>query len=91
MDSQRRVLECDGWHAAPDRFNPDELRIAGENKVIIKTNYSNTVQEAYLSNTCPWCHTFIGNHYLPEHYFEAIYGSIPFERVSVGFFCKKCD
>jgi len=85
------VLDCDGYHGGPDKFSETELNIARGRGASIKSNYSNIVKTAYLSNTCPACDAMTGNHYLfSDHYTSAIYGYYNFERVPLGYFCKRC-
>ncbi|WP_299580473.1 hypothetical protein [Mucilaginibacter sp.] len=86
------VIDWGGYDAGPDRFSEQELATAGTKGVVIKNNHSKTVGKAYLSNTCPKCEIFTGDHFLfTDYYTEALYGYLPFESISQGYSCKKCD
>ncbi|XHR97426.1 hypothetical protein ACFJIV_12670 [Mucilaginibacter sp. UC70_90] len=85
------VLDCDGYYGGPDRFSPDELALARNKGAIIQTNYSKTVEDYYLSNTCPACNNFAGDHFLfTDNYCAAMYGDLAYERVDLGFGCQSC-
>jgi hypothetical protein len=86
------VLDCNGYHGGPDRFSPEELAIARDKGALIQSNYSKTVRDSYLSNTCPVCNNFAGDHYLfTGDYCGAMYGDLKFDRVGLGYGCKQCD
>lgn len=79
-------------YVGPDQFTENEKAMARSKGVIIAEHYSKTVQEKYLANTCPHCHTFIGNHFLfTEHIAEASYGYLPYEIIVMGYCCDTCD
>jgi phage FluMu protein Com len=76
----------------PDRFSPQELEFARSKGVLIKNNYSKTVRQAYLSNTCPTCDMLTGDHFLfTDYYTQAIYGYYPYESFPQGYRCEHCD
>jgi len=77
--------------AGPDEFSDKELDIARNKGVLIQTNFSKTVGDAYLSNTCPHCEAMTGNFYLTEHLSDALYGYHTFEKLPQGFCCTHCD
>jgi hypothetical protein len=40
---------------------------------IIRTRYSKTIDDSYLSFGCPWCNAILGNHYYFDEVCEAFY------------------
>lgn len=77
--------------AGPDEFSKLELDIAQSNGVVIKEQYSKTMDESYLVNCCAKCNSFIGNFFLHKDYmFPASQG----ELESVDFkgepYCESC-
>ena len=89
-DMKIAVLDCEYSALGPDKFTEEQIKIAREKGAIIKTNYSNVVQEEYLSNTCPHCHKLTGNFYLSEYLSDAKYGYSKYESIPAGYFCSKC-
>jgi hypothetical protein len=86
------VLDCNGFHGGPDRFNDQELALARSKGAIIQNNYSKTIRNSYLSNTCLQCNNFAGDHFLfTDNYCEAMYGQLPYETTDLGFSCNQCD
>jgi hypothetical protein len=86
------VLEKSHHYPGPDAFSPAEIEFARSKGALIQSNYSKTVGNAYLSNTCPHCNAMTGNHYLfTEHYTSAIYGYYNFERFPQGYYCEHCE
>jgi hypothetical protein len=77
--------------AGPDEFSEKELGLSRNKGVMIQTNFSKTVGEAYLSNTCPRCDALTGNFYLTEHLSDAHYGYLTYERIPEGYACTHCD
>lgn len=68
----------------PEAFSGEEKRVAGNNGVIIRDQYSGTRQEHYDANTCPHCNTFIGQYYLFADYFtSALYGECEYKIVDI--------
>jgi len=85
------VLDCQGHHPGPDGFTADELGLARSKGVLIQDNYSKTVGHSYLSNTCPSCNMLTGDHFLfTDHFCEAMYGNLTYERFPLGYFCEVC-
>ena len=69
----------------PDGFSEIEMKIAEENDVVIKEQYSATIGEIYFANTCPNCSTFIGQHYLFTGVFcAAKYGDCDFMEIDLS-------
>jgi hypothetical protein len=86
------VLDCNGFHGGPDRFSTKELSLARGKGALIQTNYSKTANDSYLSNTCPACSNFAGDHFLfTGEYCGASYGDLTFEKVELGYGCRDCD
>ena len=86
------VMDCNGYHGGPDRFSDQELALARSKGVIIQNNYSKTLEEHYLSNTCPACNNFTGDHFLfTGNYCGAAYGDLKFEVINLGYACKVCN
>jgi hypothetical protein len=70
----------------PREFSCEQVRIATERGALLKENYSRTMEERYLSNTCPNCNAMTGDFYLHHHY-------DPEQRetgVPVGAICWSC-
>jgi hypothetical protein len=78
----------------PEEFTQEELRIASDNSVNIKSNYSNTMEEEYLSNTCnnPDCNVFVGKFFLFKDYLvPADTGYLSYLKFHTGYDCQRCD
>ncbi|MEJ7691572.1 hypothetical protein [Daejeonella sp.] len=85
------MLDCGGYHPGPEAFTDDELALAREEGVDIRDNFSRTIGESYLSNTCPHCDALTGQHYLFTDYFvPANNGEYPYETFHTGYFCERC-
>ncbi|MCB9033225.1 MAG: hypothetical protein H6553_05265 [Chitinophagales bacterium] len=78
---------------APAFFKENELKLAQSKGVIIKDNYSNSINNSYYANTCPNCNDFIGNHYLFTEYVSPTINANEFEyqKYNLGFCCDSCD
>jgi len=76
----------------PSAFNESEIELARSKGVIIKEQYSSSVKETYLANSCGHCGTFIGEFYLPANYASPVeYGEIPSTKYEVGYHCETCE
>jgi hypothetical protein len=51
----------------PDRFTNGEIEFARSQGVLIKEQFSKTIQESYLANTCPKCDAFIGQFFVHDY------------------------
>ena len=70
----------------PRDFNADDIKLAQSMGVILQMQYSKTVNETYLANTCGRCKKFVGDFHLHEyHMFEK-----PQKTVDLGFRCFGC-
>jgi hypothetical protein len=85
------IMDCNGHYTGPEAFTGDELTFARSKGVLIKNNFSKTVGESYLSNTCPTCAALTGQHYLfTDHYTEAMNGYYTYESYPAGYSCEYC-
>jgi len=64
----------------PEEFTEEELDFARSKGVFIKSNFSKTMGTSYLSNTCPHCSAFVGQHYLFTEYIAAFGSNDEVER-----------
>lgn len=70
-----------------DEFCNYDLNVANRHGVILREQYSKTLRERYVANTCGRCGAFIGNHFLIDYRYEAI-SSVPVNNV---LWCEKCN
>ena len=70
----------------PDDVPDEALNIARQHGVVLQVNFSKTMQERYVSNTCPRCRAFVGNFYLHD-YFEFIDHD---KKINAGLACLNC-
>jgi hypothetical protein len=76
----------------PGGFTEEEIAFARSKGVILKEQYSRTVNDIYVANTCGKCGAFVGEHYLFTDYIApAGYGDIPSQRFELGYYCEHCD
>ena len=59
----------DGVVRGPDDFSEKEKEFAKSKDVILKKQFSKTIKEIYLANTCGYCGAFIGDHFLHEYFY----------------------
>lgn len=79
-------------HLRPSDFTNDEISFAKSKGVILKTQYSNTVGDHYVANSCSKCNSFVGDHYLFTQYIApANLGELPSQTFDIGFHCEHCD
>lgn len=79
-------------HLRPSDFTPDEVEFAKSKGVILKTQFSKTVQGSYVANSCAKCGSFAGDFYLFTQYIApACYGELPSETFNIGYHCDYCD
>jgi ribosomal protein L37AE/L43A len=77
---------------SPSNFNIKEITFAQSKGVLLKTQYSNTVNEKYLANSCNKCGLFAGNFYLFEDYIlPASNGDLQSETFEIGYHCENCN
>ncbi len=81
------MLSLEGLMQGPERFSERDRAIASEHGAILKTNYSRTVQEKYLSSTCGRCRAFSGRFFL-HHYFHLMTAE---NGHSTGDMCLQCN
>lgn len=69
--AEMKIALVDIEHAivGPSGFSDDEIKIATECGALLKENYSQAKNEAYLSNTCPNCKSMTGDWFL-HHYYD---------------------
>lgn len=85
------VMKCGHYHPGPDMFSAKELEFARSKGVLIKDNFSQTMGESYLSNTCPSCLSLTGQHYLfTDHLVYALNGGYNYEEHPAGYHCQYC-
>ena len=69
----------------PEDFNEDDIKLTQLLGVTIKKQYSKTINESYLANTCNHCNAFIGDFYMHEYSY-----SPPVKTIDVGYRCFDC-
>ena len=58
-------LETSFFYSLPlEDLSEDEIKIAAQNGVFLKKQYSRTTNSRYIANTCRKCNAFIGHHHL---------------------------
>ena len=83
-------IEKAGHTGGPAEFSDEEIEIARGKGVNIREQYSKTMNEKYLANTCR-CGAFVGEHYLFTDYIApASYGSLPSQSFEIGYHCENC-
>lgn len=76
----------------PSDFTSEEIEFAKTKGVILKTQYSKTVGDNYVANSCPKCGSFVGDHYLFTQYIApASFGELPSQKFDIGYHCERCD
>ncbi|MBM4208427.1 MAG: hypothetical protein FJ190_10605 [Gammaproteobacteria bacterium] len=79
-------------HLAPRSFNNEELKLAKSKGVNLKTQYSQTMRDSYVANSCAKCSAFVGEHYLFTQYISpACDGELPLEEIDIGYHCYHCE
>lgn len=76
----------------PSDFTEKEIAFAQSKGVLLKTQYSKTVNEKYVANSCIKCGSFAGDFYLFTQYISpASYGELPSQIFDIGYHCEHCD
>ncbi len=76
----------------PSEFTDEEKEIAIQKGANLKVQFSKTMEESYVANTCNGCGTFSGNFYLFQDYVSpASFGELPSVKFEIGFDCESCD
>ena len=79
-------------HLSPTDFTPEETNFAKSKGVILKTQYSKTVQGSYQANSCTNCGSFAGDfHLFTQYVAPAGYGQLPSQIFDIGYHCDNCD
>lgn len=75
----------------PSSFTHSEIEFARSKGVILKENYSKALKKRYLSNTCSYCKSFAGNHFLFTNYIApASFGDLKSNKYDMGYHCEEC-
>jgi len=61
------ILNINGYLKGPKTFTKQEIDLSTKHGVILRQNYSHTLSEKYLSNTCGQCKAFIGGFHMHEY------------------------
>jgi len=70
-------------YGGPEGFSNEEVSLAEEHGVLLKTIFSKTSEETYLANVCKECGAFVGQFFFFAHYYTpALYGHYKYLRVS---------
>ena len=72
----------------PD-FNSSDAKLAAQHGVFMKTQYSKTIGESYIANTCRRCGKFVGGHYLFTEYIAV--PEYPRIELEAGYYCPGCE
>lgn len=76
----------------PSDFTDEEIKFAKAKGVLLKTQYSKTVNEKYVANSCNKCCAFAGDFYLFTQYIApASYGELPSQTFDIGYICEHCN
>ncbi|HUM51154.1 MAG TPA: competence protein CoiA family protein [Chitinophagales bacterium] len=76
----------------PSDFTSDEIAFAKSKGVILKIQYSKTVNERYIANSCAKCGSFAGDFYLFSQYISpASRGELPSQEYDIGYHCDFCN
>jgi hypothetical protein len=76
----------------PSKFTDAEIEISKAKGANLKVQFSKTMEESYVADTCNGCGTFSGNFYLFQDYVSpASFGELPSEKFEIGFDCENCD
>jgi Competence protein CoiA-like family len=76
----------------PSDFTEKEIAFAQSKGVKLKTQYSKTVNEKYVANSCNKCGSFAGDFYLFTQYIApASYGELPSQTFDIDYHCEHCD
>jgi len=76
----------------PRDFTENEINFAKSKGVLLKTQYSKTVNGKYVANSCAKCGSFAGDFYLFTQYIApAGYGELPSQTFDIGYNCEHCD
>jgi len=80
------LILLSGLYFGPEKFTPQQIKAAQSKGVIIKKQYSKTIQSTYFANTCNNCNSFIGE-FLIHEYLDADSK----ENIDLGYYCTACD
>ncbi|MBD1876980.1 hypothetical protein H6F75_26195 [Nodosilinea sp. FACHB-131] len=70
-------------------LNSDDARLAAQHGVFMKEQYSKTVGDSYIANTCRRCGKFVGGHYLFIDYVAV--PEYPRQELDAGYYCPNCQ
>jgi hypothetical protein len=80
-------LIVEGTPEGPERFSERDRAVACEQGAILRPNYSRTLDENYVSNTCDACGAFVGTNFLHEHWCRATAEN----GHDAGYVCSECE
>lgn len=76
----------------PSEFSNEEIEFAKSKGVVLRTQYSKTVNDRYVANTCKECGAFAGDFYLFTQYISpASLGELPSQTYDIGYHCEHCS
>jgi len=76
----------------PSDFTSEEIAFAKSKGVILKTQYSKTVHDSYVANSCAKCGSFVGDHFLHTDYIvPASFGQLSSQIYNIGYHCENCE
>ncbi len=89
---ERQLKVCfiqiaENYTLGTNKFTDDQIRIARELGVCLERQYSQTLDEEYIANTCPTCRTWVGEHFL--HFMTSDYALR--KQYRVGYHCIVCS
>ena len=70
-------------------INSNDAKLAAQHGVLMKTQYSKTIGESYIANTCRRCGKFVGGHYLFTGYIAI--PEYPRQELDAGYYCPGCQ
>ncbi len=56
-----------GTFFGPEEFNEKQIEFARSKDVLLKQQFSKTLETSYLANTCPSCGEFVGQFFVDDY------------------------
>ncbi|MES2837993.1 MAG: hypothetical protein V4667_10755 [Bacteroidota bacterium] len=86
------IVTIDDYTNGPTAFNQTEIELAIEKGVLLKMNFSKTMQETYLANTCTNCNSFTGEWFLSKENIACGIGELSYNDYYTDVYsCSYCD
>ena len=79
--------DVEGYCYDPSQFSKRDTEVAEQRGCILREQFSKTVQESYVANTCGGCGAFTGSFYLHDFYHLADDST----GTVTGLYCTECE